>query len=132
MSTYVVTLVIEDLDPTQSGPDDWNWKEILDHPGAVMVSVAEEIESHPTAEQVDLLQRLTSDYRRAIAEMRPLEEDDDPEVCSECGSDNLMWDAYVDANGEVVSTFDSVNCGACGGPARAIPLSDFEESEEEN
>jgi hypothetical protein len=59
-------------------------------------------------------------------------EDDDPEVCSGCGGDNLMWDAYVDGKGEVISTFDNVECGDCGDQTRAIPLSEFEENEENN
>ena len=36
-------------------------------------------------------------------------------ICATCKGDNILQDAYVDMNGEVVSTFDNFFCGDCDG-----------------
>jgi len=110
MSTYVVTLVIEDVGPDMGSPEYWPWAEMLDYPGAVMNAITEEIESHPTPEQIDLFQRLTSDYRRAIKqEMSPApeEEDEDSEVIS-------TWEISYSTKPEWWDDDSEPRCDVCG------------------
>lgn len=40
------------------------------------------------------------------------------QVCSHCHRDALLWDAAVDRNGELVSTYDNCDCTHCEGEAR--------------
>jgi DNA-directed RNA polymerase subunit RPC12/RpoP len=34
-------------------------------------------------------------------------------ICSECGSGDLWFDAYVDENDEVLASYDNVVCADC-------------------
>jgi hypothetical protein len=42
------------------------------------------------------------------------------QVCSECGSEDILFDAFVDQNGEVVSTFDDCFCPECDGECTPV------------
>lgn len=35
-------------------------------------------------------------------------------TCSECGSDDIRWDAWADHNGDTVSVLDYYRCEGCG------------------
>lgn len=37
-----------------------------------------------------------------------------PPYCPECGADEVVFDAFVDHQGGLVSMFDSASCNACG------------------
>lgn len=65
MRTFVQVLVLE-LDETEGNPENWNWSEIIDTPGAVLAVPSVEIEPDPDDAQVDLLGRITNDYRDAV------------------------------------------------------------------
>lgn len=65
MRTFVQVLVLE-LDETEGNPENWNWSEIIDTPGAVFAVPSVEIEPDPDDAQVDLLGRITNDYRDAV------------------------------------------------------------------
>lgn len=65
MRTFVQVLVLE-LDETEGSPENWNWQEMIDTPGSVLVLRPVEVESNPTDDQVNLLDRLTTDYRDAV------------------------------------------------------------------
>ena len=34
--------------------------------------------------------------------------------CKHCGSNNIVWDAWIDAMGEVVASFENSECYDCG------------------
>jgi len=42
------------------------------------------------------------------------------QVCSECGNEDILFDAFVDQNGEVVSTFDDCFCPECDGECSPV------------
>ena len=45
-------------------------------------------------------------------------------VCNICKSDNIYFDAWVDQNGEVVSTFDNCYCPQCEGECFPLEVND--------
>ena len=42
------------------------------------------------------------------------------QVCSECGNEDIWFDAWVDQHGEVVSTFDYCHCPVCEGECSPV------------
>lgn len=65
MRTFVQVLVLE-LDETEGNPENWDWQQVIDTPGSVLVVPSVEIEPDPSDTQVDLMNRLTTDYRLAV------------------------------------------------------------------
>lgn len=65
MRTFVQVLVLE-LDETEGDPALWDWAKVIDTPGAALAVPSVEIEPDPSADQIDMLHRLTADYRRAV------------------------------------------------------------------
>ena len=65
MRTFVQVLVLE-LDETEGNPENWNWQEMIDTPGSVLVLRPVEVESNPTDDQVKMLDLLSRDYRDAV------------------------------------------------------------------
>jgi hypothetical protein len=63
--TFVQILVLE-LDETEGNPEKWDWTSIIDTPGSVSALHTVEVEPDPSDEQVDLLARLSTDYRDAV------------------------------------------------------------------
>lgn len=46
-------------------------------------------------------------------------------ICSTCGSSNIHYDAYVAVNDKSqVHTFDTVDCGDCGGKDIGVDVID--------
>lgn len=51
-------------------------------------------------------------------------------VCSECGSSDVWYDAYVNVNDQsAVRLFDEVYCDDCDGFTSLIKSSDFDQKE---
>ena len=48
------------------------------------------------------------------------------QVCNACGNEDIWFDAWVDQDGEVVSTFDTCFCSVCDGECSPV-----EQDEEE-
>lgn len=65
MRTFVQVLVLE-LDETEGNPANWDWTEIIGTPGWASALHTVEVEPDPTDEQVELLARLSTDYRDAV------------------------------------------------------------------
>lgn len=65
MRTFVQVLIME-LDETEGDPSHWDWDEMIDTPGSILAAPSVEVEPDPTPEQVDMLHRLTTDYRGAV------------------------------------------------------------------
>ena len=65
MRTFVQVLILE-LDETDGDPTHWNRTSIVDTIGIVGVVRTVEVEPYPTDEQVDMLARLSTDYRDAV------------------------------------------------------------------
>lgn len=66
MSTYVVTLVIEDLDETEGNPARWDWAKLLDLPTPVSVLGAAMVPGTPTAGDVTTLSTLSAAFHGAV------------------------------------------------------------------
>ena len=65
MRTFVQVLILE-LDETEGDPTNWDWTSIADTTGLISVVRTVEVEPDPTDEQVDMLARLSNDYRDAL------------------------------------------------------------------
>ena len=68
MRTFVSVLILE-LDETEGNPAKWDWNEIVGTPGSIFTPSTIEVETDPTDEQVELLARLSADYRNAVRDV---------------------------------------------------------------
>lgn len=55
-----------ELDETEGDPSHWDWDEMIDTPGAILAAPSVEVEPDPSDDQVNMLHRLTTDYRGAV------------------------------------------------------------------